>query len=97
MLAVTDGAKSVHLLEDGSFTELPIPRADVVFDVGAGDVFHAGFLAVWRPGADASRCAQFAAAASAIKISRPPAIANLPSREEVVARLAAVHPDWVSP
>ncbi len=97
LLVVTAGAHAVHLLDHGVATEVPIPPAEVVFDVGAGDVFHAGFLAVWRPGKDAIRCAQFAAATSALKISRPPAIANLPSAVEVRDRLERLEPGWRMP
>jgi 2-dehydro-3-deoxygluconokinase len=97
LVVVTDGAEAVHLLDRGNATVLPIPPAGVVFDVGAGDVFHAGFLAVWRPGKDVIRCAQFAAAASALKISREPAIGNLPSAREVRARLLEVDPSWKMP
>lgn len=90
VVVATRGGEAIHLLDRGVEAVLPIPPANVVFDVGAGDVFHAGFLARWRPGADAVACARFAAAASAIKIGREPAIANLPTAAEVEARLSSV-------
>ena len=60
----------------------------VVFDVGAGDTFHAGFLARYAEGADVIECVRFATHAAALKIQRPPLIDPLPTREEVERALA---------
>lgn len=87
VVVVTRGGEEVHLLDRGEPSILPVPPAEVVFDVGAGDVFHAGFLSRWKPGTDAVDCARYAAAASAIKISREPTVANMPKCIEVEDRL----------
>lgn len=92
VVAVTDGAESILLASGGAVERLPAVRADVVFDIGAGDTFHAGFLAAWtasEPGhpPDPSACARFAAHAAALKISRPPDPALLPTRDEVLAAM----------
>lgn len=84
---VTRGQHSTLLVTDGEITELPAFPVDVVFDIGAGDAFHAGFLAAWRPGADPAVCARFAAAASAVKIGRSPELVHAPTRAEVLAFL----------
>ncbi|HEU0116351.1 MAG TPA: PfkB family carbohydrate kinase, partial [Thermomicrobiales bacterium] len=65
---------------------IPVP---VVFDIGAGDAFHAGFLAAWRPDADPLWCARFAAQTAALKISRPPDPDLAPTRAEVLAAMGA--------
>jgi len=90
VVVVTDGAEPVHVLDRGSLSTIPVSPVEVRYDIGAGDVFHAGFLAAWKPGCDAVECVPFAAAASAIKIARPPTIHNLPTRDEVTKRLRTV-------
>ncbi|MGI8478184.1 MAG: carbohydrate kinase family protein, partial [Thermomicrobiales bacterium] len=60
--AVTSGGEAVHVLDRGAIRSMPVPPAQVVFDVGAGDVFRAGFVAEWRRGIKACRYAQFATA-----------------------------------
>ena len=70
-------------------TRVPAVPVDVIFDIGAGDSFHAGFLAAWRPGGDPLAAAQFAAHAAALKISREPLPELLPTRDEVVAAMEA--------
>jgi sugar/nucleoside kinase (ribokinase family) len=73
---------------DGALTAIPAVPVDVVFDIGAGDSFHAGFLAVWRPGGDPLAAARFATHAAALKISREPLPELLPTRDEVMAAMA---------
>lgn len=90
LVVITRGAESGLLFSKGDAIEIPAVPAEVVFDIGAGDVFHAGFLAAWCSGADPVQCAVFAAHASALKISRPPRIDLLPTRDEVLTRMAAV-------
>jgi sugar/nucleoside kinase (ribokinase family) len=68
--------------------EIPAFDVEVVYDIGAGDVFHAGFLAAWRPGDDPLPAARFAAAAAAIKIGRPPQSEHMPTRAEALAFLS---------
>ena len=68
-------------------TSIPAVPVDVVFDIGAGDSFHAGFLAVWRPGGDPARRGSLRRHAAALKISREPLPELLPTRDEVVAAM----------
>jgi sugar/nucleoside kinase (ribokinase family) len=72
---------------DGAVTNIPAVPVNVVFDIGAGDSFHAGFLAIWRPGGDPVSAARFASHTAALKISREPLLELLPSRDEVVAMM----------
>jgi 2-dehydro-3-deoxygluconokinase len=90
---VTSGRQPTLVIDGATIHEVPPFAVDVVYDVGAGDVFHAGFLAVWRPGADPLPAARFAAAAAAIKIGRPPQTEHLPTRDEVLAFLDGVMGD----
>ncbi len=87
LVVITRGPLPALVVSGSEVAEVPAVSANVVFDVGAGDVFHAGFLAVWRPGEDPIRCATFAAHAAALKISRPPQLDALPVRDEVLARM----------
>jgi sugar/nucleoside kinase (ribokinase family) len=84
---ITRGGDPLLIIAGGAITEVPAVRAEVVFDIGAGDAFHAGFLAVWRPGGDPIPCARFAAQAAALKIGRPPQPEHLPTRAEVLAKI----------
>jgi sugar/nucleoside kinase (ribokinase family) len=72
---------------DGALTSIPAVPVDVVFDIGAGDSFHAGFLAIWRPGGDPIDATRFAAHTAALKIGREPLPELLPTRDEVVAAM----------
>jgi sugar/nucleoside kinase (ribokinase family) len=59
-----------------------------VFDIGAGDTFHAAFLAHYAAGNDPFASCQFAAQAAALKIQRPPTIDRLPTHAEVLSAMA---------
>jgi sugar/nucleoside kinase (ribokinase family) len=87
IVVVTDGAAGAVVATPERVERIPAISVTVVFDIGAGDAFHAGFLAAWRPGADPVRCACFAAQAAALKISRPPDPDLMPTRAEVLAAL----------
>ena len=89
VVVVTDGANDTLVASAAGTAAVPAVRTTVVFDIGAGDTFHAGFLAAWRPGADPVACARFAAHAAALKISRPPDPDLLPTRADVLAAMAA--------
>lgn len=86
-VAATDGGNDTLLLADGVLSSLPVVPATVVYDIGAGDTFHAGYLAAMTSGADPLDCVRFALHAAAIKISRPPDPALLPTREDVLAAM----------
>ena len=91
LVVVTRGGGPVVIADGGKTVEVPPVPAEVVFDIGAGDTFHAGFLAAWRPGSDPVLSAAFAAHAAALKIARPPQPEHLPTREEVLIRMDKEH------
>jgi sugar/nucleoside kinase (ribokinase family) len=84
---ITSGSNGAIVAMDGAVTNIPAVPVNVVFDIGAGDSFHAGFLAIWRPGGDPVSAARFASHTAALKISREPLPELLPSRDEVVAMM----------
>lgn len=84
---ITRGELPVLVVTRESVTETPVIPASVVFDIGAGDTFHAGFLARFSEGAGLLECVRFATQAAALKIQRPPLIARLPTRAEVETAL----------
>jgi 5-dehydro-2-deoxygluconokinase len=87
LTVVTRGHEPVLVIADGAVREAPTFDVDVIYDIGAGDVFHAGFLTAWRADSDPVLAASFAAAAAALKISRPPESAHMPTRAETLAFL----------
>jgi fructokinase len=88
-VVITSGRDGAIVVTDGALTSIPAVPVEVVFDIGAGDSFHAGFLAVWRPGGDPIAAARFATHAAALKISREPLPELLPTRDEVVVAMEA--------
>jgi sugar/nucleoside kinase (ribokinase family) len=92
-IVVTRGEFGALVVAGGEIEEIPAANAKVVFDIGAGDTFHAAFLTWWTSGSDPIESARFAAQAAALKISRPPQIDQLPTRAEV---LTALHSDGKS-
>jgi sugar/nucleoside kinase (ribokinase family) len=87
LVAVTHGELPAVLILDGRVSEIPAVPAKVVFDIGAGDTFHAAFLAHYTAGNDPHASGRFAAQAAALKIERPPTIDQLPTRAEVLSAL----------
>ena len=67
---VTGGEQGATLLDDGEIVHVPARAVDVVYDIGAGDTFHAGLLAALLSGMSAERATRFASDAAAIRISR---------------------------
>jgi fructokinase len=94
VVVITSGREGAIVATYGELTSIPAIPVDVVFDIGAGDSFHAGFLAVWRPGGDPVIAARFAAHAAALKISREPLLELLPTRDEVVAMMDTTGAQW---
>jgi sugar/nucleoside kinase (ribokinase family) len=80
---VTRGDLPTLVVRQEAISEIPALPVEVVFDIGAGDTFHAGFLARFAEGADVLECVRFATQAAALKIGRPPLIEQLPTRHEV--------------
>jgi sugar/nucleoside kinase (ribokinase family) len=89
VVVITSGSEGAIVAENGEFARVPAVPVEVVFDIGAGDSFHAGFLAAWCTGSDPLNAARFAAHAAALKISREPLPELLPTRDEVVAAMGA--------
>jgi len=85
IVVITSGNQGAIVAMDRVVTSIPAVPVNVVFDIGAGDSFHAGFLAIWRPGGDPVDAARFASHTAALKISREPLPELLPTRDEVVA------------
>jgi fructokinase len=89
VVVITSGSEGAIVAMSDEVTRVPAVPVDVVFDIGAGDSFHAGFLAAWSLGGDPLDAARFASHAAALKISREPLPELLPTRDEVVAAMEA--------
>jgi sugar/nucleoside kinase (ribokinase family) len=87
VVVITSGKDGALVATDGAVAGVPAVAVDVVFDIGAGDAFHAGFLAAWRPGGDPVAAARFASHAAALKIGREPLPELLPTKDEVVSAM----------
>jgi len=79
---ITAGEAPTLLAAGGQRTTVPSFPVDVQYDVGAGDAFHAGFIAAYLRGLSAAQAAQWGAAVAALKIAQP-ASAPSPSWEQV--------------
>jgi len=90
--AVTQGERGVSWIEAGDARGLrhlaafPVAAVDTL---AAGDVFHGAFALELARGAAPADALRFAAAAAAIKCTRPNGRDGSPSREEVEALLGA--------
>ena len=86
----TLGAQGVQWCDvQGKLQRMPAVQAGTVVDtLGAGDVFHAALGLALAEGQRDQDALRFAAAAAAIKCSRPDGIAGAPTRSEVEALLA---------
>ncbi len=83
LIAVTGGEEGTLVSAGGERTHVPARNVEVLYDVGAGDVFHAGLLAGLILGKSPVEAARFGSDASALWISRPNDLSALPTREEV--------------
>lgn len=84
IVLVTSGEHGCVVCYDGTVTAIAARRVEVVYDIGAGDAFHAGFVAAHLAGMDALEAARFASDAAALRITRP-AAAPGPTWDEVMA------------
>jgi 5-dehydro-2-deoxygluconokinase len=82
-IAVTGGEERTTISAAGARVLVPARKVQVLYDVGAGDVFHAGLLAGLILGKAPAEAARFGSDAAALWISRPNDLAELPTREEV--------------
>ena len=70
-ILITAGDSPALLASGSQHTTVPSFPVDVQYDVGAGDTFHAGFIAAYLRGLPLPRAARWGAAAAALKISQP--------------------------
>ncbi|MBM3472792.1 MAG: sugar kinase [Armatimonadetes bacterium] len=82
VVAVTGGEEGTIVCADGKREHVPARKVEVLYDVGAGDVFHAGLLAGLILGKSPAEAARFGSDAAALWISRPNDLTELPTREE---------------
>ena len=82
------GERGAYLaLEDGTRVLVPAFKVHAVDTTAAGDCFNGAFAVALAKGADPFAAARFAAAASAISVTRPGAQPSMPNLAEVQAFL----------
>jgi len=86
-IIVTLGARGAAALDGDEFIESPGFDVTAVDTTGAGDVFRAGFISALLEGLPLHGVLRFANAAAAISCTRRGAMASVPTRDEVEARL----------
>ena len=79
---ITAGEAPTLLASGSQRATIPSFPVDVQYDVGAGDTFHAAFIAAYLRGLPVTQATRWAAGAAALKISRP-AFAPPPSFQQV--------------
>lgn len=85
VVAVTAGPEGAWVCASGKVAFIPAYRVEVKYDIGAGDVFHAGLVAGLLRGLGAEQAARLGAAVAALKISRLPHLDLLPTWDEAAA------------
>ncbi len=91
-VVITCGQRGAFLFSEKESEFVPAYPVPVVYDVGAGDTFQAGFVAGLSGGKTYAESVRLGAAAAALRISRTGDPANMPSAEEVRALLSAKCP-----
>ncbi len=71
VVLITSGERRTLAGFNGDRAQIPSYSVTVRYDVGAGDAFHAGFMAAYLRGLPVPHAARWAAAAAALKISQP--------------------------
>ncbi len=84
-IAITAGEHGATVHSSGETVRIPSRRVPVVYDVGAGDTFHAGFVAAYLAGMGPEQMGRVAADAAALRISREASLKCLPTWDEVLA------------
>ncbi len=79
---ITAGEAPTLLASSSRHATVPSFPVDVQYDVGAGDTFHAAFIAAYLRGLPVPQATRWAAAAAALKIGQP-ASAPPPSSQQV--------------
>lgn len=88
LMVITRGPGGADVYQHGTVTHFPAYATRDVDPTGAGDVFATAFLIRLRETGDPMLAAPFANATSSFAIEGP-GISTLPSREQVLARVAA--------
>ncbi|HEX4986530.1 MAG TPA: PfkB family carbohydrate kinase, partial [Burkholderiales bacterium] len=92
LAAVTRGEAGVTWVEartGGRLHRCPAFAVQAVDTLAAGDVFHGAYALALAEGRAVAQAMRFAAAAAAIKCSRPGGRSGAPARDEVEALLVA--------
>lgn len=84
MIAITDGERGAAIYTGKELIEVLPRRVEVVYDVGAGDTFHAGFVAAYLAGMAPEQIGRAASDAAALRISRQANMECLPTWDEVL-------------
>lgn len=87
LVAVTEGGDGVRWLEAGRMRHQPAFPVSVVDTLGAGDVFHGAFALALARGLPVAAAFRFAAAAAALKCTRPGGREGIPTAAELAAYL----------
>jgi sugar/nucleoside kinase (ribokinase family) len=82
IVVITAGEDGATVLADGRASHVPARDVEVVYDIGAGDTFHAGLLAARLAGMGPEEATRFASDAAALRISRDATEGN-PTFDEV--------------
>ncbi|MEM7241015.1 MAG: PfkB family carbohydrate kinase [Pseudomonadota bacterium] len=88
-LLMTKGAEGAVYFDQGTTTEQNAFKVSPVDTTGAGDMFLGAFMARLSKGTDARAALRFAAAASAIQVTRAGAATAIPTEAEVMTLLDA--------
>ncbi len=85
VVAVTRGGDGVTWQQDGVSHRQPAYAVSAVDTTGAGDVFHGAYAFAVGAGFDAADAMSFAAAAAALKCTRPGGRAGIPTLQDCLA------------
>jgi sulfofructose kinase len=83
--AVTRGANGVAWLANDVVQRQPAYAVNAIDTTGAGDVFHGAYALAIGAGLEADDAIRFAAAAAALKCTRPGGRAGIPTLEDCLA------------
>jgi sugar/nucleoside kinase (ribokinase family) len=89
LVVATFGAQGSRAFSANETQFSPAFQVPVVDSTGAGDCFHAAFMAEYLRGLPLEACLRFASAAAALSVQKLGARAGLPTQAEVDACLAA--------
>ncbi len=84
-VVITSGEAGSLLWHEGEAATVAPFEVEVLYDIGAGDTYHAGLVAGLLHGLSAADAGRLAAAAAALKISRPATLDQLPTWSEAAA------------